>query len=326
MTLPTWLGRTAADKGKGKRWIPETGATPKWVVCPDLSMSLAAHGLDSTARRMPHAAEESAERVANRSSRSHIPNKVDKQHGRTEVGGKMIRGVKTPSSRGPTRSTVYNKNVSGSDRPEHPLSSFSRMVAEEAPAMAASGGDGIGNAAAARVGGNGGGHRRVASEIVSSSQRWAPALIYNYHRSGLRVSDREGNRSKMMVLEDVVLDLNYIAVTYLQAAAGMLYSDRRRLKSEWKWRWDTKLFPSLAGVWNSNDDGAGTPPSSKACFVRASRGAIIVTYGWSLSPSERGKKSISNLLILVYISASLFMVHWIIVLHTSVRDERRAHR
>lgn len=77
--------------------------------------------------------------------------------------------------RGLTRSaTIQNKSGNGGDRPEHPLSSISRLTAEEA--AVAAGGDALGPAAArvgagAGAGGAEGGHRRMVSDMASS-QRW----------------------------------------------------------------------------------------------------------------------------------------------------------
>lgn len=86
--------------------------------------------------------------------------------GGSDVGCKTMRSV--PSSRGLSRNALHKKN--GNDRPEHPLSSHSRIAAEER-ASAAGGDTTVGpSAASARGGGAGGAHRRGVTENSSSNR------------------------------------------------------------------------------------------------------------------------------------------------------------
>lgn len=114
-------------------------------------------------------------RAGTRSSESAFPQHSSRRTIRIDAVSKIMRGGKTASARGVVRSATNSKNGNGNDRPEHPLSSISRLAAEEA-AAASGGGDALGTAVAARAaggaGGAGGGHRRMVSDM-SSSQRWA---------------------------------------------------------------------------------------------------------------------------------------------------------
>lgn len=84
----------------------------------------------------------------------------------SDVGCKTMRSV--PSSRSLTRTALHKKN--GSDRPEHPLSSHSRIAAEERASAAGGDGSFVPGAASARggVAGGGGAHRRGVTESSSS--------------------------------------------------------------------------------------------------------------------------------------------------------------
>eukprot|EP00903_Cladosiphon_okamuranus_P006923 g6738.t1 len=101
-----------------------------------------------------------------------------------------MRGGKAGSVRGLARSATANKNGNSGDRPEHPLSSMSRLAAEEA-AAASGGGEALG-AAAARVGGGtggiGGGHRRMMSDMSSSQSDHGTDRRISHARDPLRRS------------------------------------------------------------------------------------------------------------------------------------------
>ncbi|CAM9509184.1 unnamed protein product [Ectocarpus sp. 13 AM-2016] len=104
-----------------------------------------------------------------RESSSSFPQQ-SRRTGRLDADSKQMRSAKTSMSRGVTRSATNSKH--GNDRPEHPLSSLSRLAAEEA-AAASGGGDVLGTTASrlgagAGAGGVGGGHRRILSDMGSS--------------------------------------------------------------------------------------------------------------------------------------------------------------
>ncbi|CAN0248615.1 unnamed protein product [Ectocarpus sp. 12 AP-2014] len=106
-----------------------------------------------------------------RESASSFPQQ-SRRTGRLDADSKQMRSAKTSMSRGVTRSAMNTKHGSGNDRPEHPLSSLSRLAAEEA-AAASGGGDVLGTTASrlgagAGAGGVGGGHRRILSDMGSS--------------------------------------------------------------------------------------------------------------------------------------------------------------
>ncbi len=93
---------------------------------------------------------------------------------------KTMRGAKTISSRGSTRAATNTKNGNDRDRPEHPLSSISRLAAEEAAAGSGRG-DLFGTAATRGGGGGAGGQAGRMIPDMSSSHRWAHLL---YSRCG----------------------------------------------------------------------------------------------------------------------------------------------
>jgi len=90
---------------------------------------------------------------------------------------KTMRGAKTLSSRGSARAVTNTKNSHGTDRdrPEHPLSSISRLAAEEAAAGSGRG-DLLGTSATRGGGGGGGGQTGRMMPDMSSSHRWARRL------------------------------------------------------------------------------------------------------------------------------------------------------